>query len=189
MNIWIGILIGVCAITLVASACAKNGHGEPINVLRHTMQDIEGNEVELSQYLGKVVMIVNVASKCGFTSQYEELETIFQEYRNKGFVILGFPSNDFLRQEPGTNEEIAAFCRLNYGVTFPMFAKVRVRGKDKAALYEDLTSKSTNPAHGGGIKWNFTKFLVNREGVVVDRFSPNTKPGDKQVLAAIEREL
>ena len=160
-----------------------------MNVLRHTMQDINGEDVDLSQYLGQVVMIVNVASKCGFTPQYAELEALYQKYKDKGFVILGFPANDFLRQEPGTDEEIKSFCTLNYGVTFPIFSKISVLGKGKAPLYEDLVSRKTNPDFSGMIKWNFSKFLIGRDGKVIDRFAPTTKPNAKSVTEAIEKAL
>lgn len=160
--------------------------GEAVNVLRHTMKDIDGNEVDLSQYLGKVVMIVNVASKCGFTPQYKELEELYQKYKDDGFVVLGFPANDFLRQEPGTDEEIKSFCSLNYGVTFPIFSKITVLGRKKAPLYEDLVSRKTNPGYSGMIKWNFSKFLIGRDGKVINRFAPTTSPSAESVADAIE---
>lgn len=160
-----------------------------MNVLRHTMKDIDGNDVDLSQYLGKVVMVVNVASKCGFTPQYKELEDLYQKYKDDGFVILGFPANDFLHQEPGTDEEIKSFCSLNYGVTFPIFSKITVLGRNKAPLYEDLVSRKTNPNHGGMIKWNFSKFLIGRDGKVINRFAPTTSPSDNSVITAIENAL
>ena len=126
-----------------------------------TMDNIKGEPVELSQYKGKVVLIVNTASKCGFTYQYDGLEELYQTYQDSGLVILGFPANNFLKQEPGTNEEIAEFCRLNYGVTFPMFSKISVKGEDIHPLYQYLTSKETNPEFEGNISWNFNKFLIS----------------------------
>jgi len=186
------LVVFLCILTaggLLFASCGRIAGGEPVNVLRRTMTDIEGNKVDLSKYLGRVVMIVNVASKCGFTPQYAALETLYQEYKDRGFVILGFPSNDFMRQEPGSNEEIKSFCSLNYGVTFPLFSKIKVVGGKKAPLYDDLASKRTNPNHGGMIKWNFTKFLIGRDGTVIDRFSPNTLPDSKEVRTAIERAL
>ena len=178
-------LIVVAALT----ACGTEAKGEPVNILRHVMKDIEGKEVPLSDYLGKVVLVVNVASKCGFTDQYAALEALYKTYKDKGFVILGFPSNDFLHQEPGTEQEIKAFCTLTYGVSFPMFSKIAVIGKNKAPLYKDLTEKETNPNFSGGIKWNFTKFLLGKDGTVVDRFAPTTKPDADKVIAAIEKAL
>ncbi|HOC70081.1 MAG TPA: glutathione peroxidase [Candidatus Hydrogenedentes bacterium] len=171
------------------AACGTEAKGEPVNILRHTMKDIESNDVNLSDYLGKVVLIVNVASKCGFTDQYASLEALYKKYKDQGFVILGFPSNDFLRQEPGTDQEIKAFCTLTYGVSFPMFSKIAVTGKNKAPLYKDLTEKVANPNFSGGIKWNFTKFLIGKDGTVVDRFAPTTKPDADKVIAAIEKAL
>ena len=190
MKMWYGILIAVVLIIVVGAGCLhlRKG-GEAVNVLRHTMKDIDGNDVDLSQYLGKVVMVVNVASKCGFTPQYKELEDLYQKYKDDGFVILGFPANDFLHQEPGTDEEIKSFCSLNYGVTFPIFSKITVLGRNKAPLYEDLVSRKTNPNHGGMIKWNFSKFLIGRDGKVINRFAPTTSPSDNSVITAIENAL
>jgi glutathione peroxidase len=158
-------------------------------VLGHVVKDIDGNEVDLAKYKGKVVMIVNVASKCGFTPQYEQLEAVYKKYADQGFVVLGFPSNDFMWQEPGSDAEIKRFCHLKYNVTFDMFAKVSVRGSDQAPIYGDLTSKKTNGPFGGMIKWNFTKFIVGRDGRVCARFAPTTRPDDRSVVEAIEREL
>ncbi len=175
--------------TLMLASCGTEAKGEPVNILRHVMKDIEGNDVNLSDYLGKVVLIVNVASKCGFTDQYAALEALYKKYRDQGFVILGFPSNDFLRQEPGTDQEIKAFCTLTYGVSFPMFSKIAVTGKNKAPLYKDLTEKETNPNFSGGIKWNFAKFLIGKDGTVINRFAPTTKPDAEKVIASIEKAL
>ncbi|HPG38789.1 MAG TPA: glutathione peroxidase [bacterium] len=153
------------------------------------MLSIDGQDVDLGQYKGKVVMIVNVASKCGNTPQYKALQSLFEKYGEQGFVILGFPANDFLGQEPGTNEEIKQFCSLNYGVTFPMFAKISVKGKKIDPLYRFLTEEKTNPGFAGKIDWNFAKFLVNREGVVVNRFAAKLSPEDETVIKAIEAAL
>jgi len=173
---------------LALCGCASSS-GTGAKPLSHSAQDINGNNIDLAKYLGSVVMIVNVASKCGFTPQYAALETIYGKYKDRGFMILGFPSNDFLWQEPGTNEEIKSFCSLKYNVTFDMFAKVSVRGKDASPVYKDLTSKQVNGPFGGAIKWNFTKFLVSCEGIVVARFAPTTKPDDPEIIKAIEDEL
>ena len=132
--------------------------------------------------------MVNVAGKCGFTPQYEGLQKLYEKYKDDGFVILGFPANNFLHQEPGTNEEIKTFCRSNYGVTFPMFAKISVKGKDQHPLYKYLTDKKAHD-FGGKIGWNFTKFLIGRDGQIKARFSTKTKPEDETVVAAIEKEL
>ena len=181
--------IGGLALAVWGVVAGQGQKGEAVDVLRHVMKDIDGNDVDLAGYRGKVVLIVNVASKCGFTGQYAALEALYKKYKDQGFVILGFPSNDFLGQEPGSDGEIKSFCSLTYGVSFPMFSKVSVVGGDKAPLYQDLTERSTNPGHAGGIKWNFTKFLVGRDGKVVDRFAPTTKPDAEEVVLAIERAL
>ena len=137
----------------------------------------------------RVVLIVNVASFCGFTPQYEGLEAIYRKYKDRGLVVLGFPANNFGAQEPGTNEEIKTFCNRKYDVTFPMYAKISVAGADKAPLYQFLTDKQANPATGGEIKWNFTKFLVGRDGTVASRFESAVKPESAEVAAAIEKAL
>ena len=154
-----------------------------------TLNDIDGKSVSLSQYRGKVLMLVNVASKCGFTPQYEDLEKLYQTYKDRGFVILGFPANNFLGQEPGTDFEIKSFCTLKYGVTFPIFAKISVKGKDKHPLYRFLTDKQTNPDFSGEIKWNFSKFIIGRDGKIIERFAPITSPESKDVIKTIEAAL
>lgn len=151
--------------------------------------DIDGKEVSLGAYKGKVLLIVNVASRCGFTPQYAGLEELYKKYSDRGFVILGFPANNFMGQEPGTNEEIKAFCTLKYDVTFPMFAKISVKGADQAPLYAYLTQKATDPDFAGEITWNFNKFLIDREGRIINRFDTRTTPGDPKVAAAIEAAL
>jgi len=157
--------------------------------LSFTMKSLGGNDVNLSKYQGKVVLIVNVASKCGLTPQYEELQALHDKYAEDGLAILGFPCNQFLWQEPGTAEEIQEFCRVNYGVTFDMFAKVNVKGKEACDLYKTLTALETKPVGPGKISWNFEKFVIGRNGEVVARFSPRTKPDDPAVLKVIEAEL
>jgi glutathione peroxidase len=158
-------------------------------VLRFTMKSLDGREVDLSQYQGKVILMVNTASKCGNTPQYAPLEALYKKYADQGFVILGFPSNDFGRQEPGTDIEISTFCTKNYGVTFPMFSKVDVKGDNICPLYSYLTSTETDAPYAGTITWNFEKFLIGRDGNVVARFKPKTKPDTVEVVAAIEGEL
>lgn len=154
-----------------------------------TMKDIDGKDVKLDSYKGKVVMIVNVASKCGYTPQYEGLEAVYKKYRDQGFVVLGFPANNFMGQEPGTEKEIKEFCSTKYGVTFPMFSKISVTGADQHPLYTFLTSKESNPEFGGDISWNFNKFLADRNGKIVARFSSKDKPDSELVAAAIEKYL
>ena len=153
------------------------------------MRDIKGAETPLRAFEGKVLLIVNVASKCGLTPQYEGLQALYQRYHDKGLEILGFPANDFLWQEPGTDQQIAQFCSTRYGVTFPMFSKISVRGKDMHPLYEFLTERQTNPRFAGKITWNFAKFLVDRHGEVVGRFDPKVVPQDPSVTEAIEKAL
>jgi len=154
--------------------------------LAGTMKKIDGSDVDLSKYKGKVVMIVNVASRCGATPQYAGLQKLYDTYKDKGFVILGFPANEFGAQEPGTDAEISKFCTSNYNVTFDMFSKIKVKGDGQAALYKALTAQA-DPA--GEVKWNFEKFLIGKDGNVAGRFLTRTSPDDPQVVKAIEAEL
>jgi glutathione peroxidase len=183
-------------VTTIASLSVIQGCAPPVKgvkqeetVLRFKMKSLAGDEVDLSKYQGQVVMIVNVASKCGYTGQYEQLQQLHEKYSQQGLAILGFPCNQFLGQEPGSAEEIRAFCRKNYGVTFDLFAKVEVNGENACDLYKLLTSLDTKPKGAGKIGWNFEKFLIDRNGTVVARFGSGTKPDDPAVVAIIEREL
>jgi glutathione peroxidase len=151
------------------------------------LKDINGKDTSLKSYAGKVILLVNVASKCGNTPQYAGLQALYEKYKDKGLVIIGVPSNDFHEQEPGTPEEIKTFCTQNYGVTFPLMAKVHVRGKDKCALYAALTGSDS--AFPGEVKWNFGKFLIDRNGQVIKRFEPSVKPETPEVVQAIEAAL
>ncbi len=159
------------------------------NVYEFTMNSIDGQPMPLQKFEGKVMLIVNVASKCGFTPQYEGLEAVYEKYKDQGFVIVGFPANNFGAQEPGTNEEIKTFCSRTYSVKFPLYSKISVKGDDKAPLYQFLTDTTANPKTGGEIKWNFTKFLVDRNGKVIARFESPVKPDSPEVTAAIEKAL
>jgi glutathione peroxidase len=161
----------------------------PASPLDFSVKDINGHDAKLSQYRGKVVMIVNVASKCGYTPQYEQLEAIYKKYADKGFVILGFPANNFNQQEPGTDEQIQTFCKSKYGVTFPMMSKISVLGDDKAALYKFLTEQPTAGDFAGEIGWNFNKFIVDRNGNVIARYNSATKPDAKSVTEEIQAAL
>jgi glutathione peroxidase len=154
-----------------------------------TMPALNGSPTPLTGFKGKVVLVVNVASQCGYTPQYEGLQALYTKFKDQGFVIAGFPANNFGGQEPGTNQEIGAFCRSKYGVTFPMFSKISVKGADQAPLYKFLTDKSANPKTGGEIQWNFTKFLVDREGRVIQRFEPAVEPQSKELVTALESTL
>ena len=158
-------------------------------VLSFTMKDIDGKDVDLSKYKGKAVLIVNVASKCGNTPQYAQLEELHKKYADQGLVVLGFPANEFGKQEPGTNAQIKEFCTSKYNVDFPMFSKIVVKGDGQAPLYQYLTSKQTNPKYAGDITWNFEKFLIGKDGQIVNRFKPKTKPDAPEVVQAIEAEL
>lgn len=163
--------------------------GAEKNVFDYTLSTIDGQPAPLSAYKGKVVMLVNVASRCGFTPQYAALEAIYEKYMDRGFVIVGIPANNFGAQEPGTNQEIKTFCQSKYNVTFPMMSKVSVKGDDKTPLYQYLTDKAANPKMGGEIQWNFTKFLVGPDGQVIARFEPKVTPDSPEVTSAIESAL
>jgi glutathione peroxidase len=159
------------------------------SVYDFTLKSIDGPPVSLNSYHGKVLLLVNVASKCGYTPQYAGLESLYEKYKSRGLVIVGIPANNFASQEPGTNEEIKKFCSNKYNVSFPMMSKVSVLGEDKTPLYVFLTDKSANPQIGGDIKWNFTKLLFDRNGKPVARFEPAVTPDSPQVTAAIESAL
>lgn len=148
-----------------------------------TVQSIEGEEISLSQFAGKKILVVNTASKCGLTPQYADLQKLFEEFGGEDFVILGFPANNFLKQEPGTNEEIATFCQANYGVSFPMMAKISVKGEDQHPLYHWLTNKAENGVEDSEVSWNFQKFLIDEKGNLVKVLSPRTSPYDDEILS------
>ena len=172
------------------NGCSRpEGVGQEGSALRFKMVSLNGEEVDLAKYEGKVVMIVNVASKCGYTSQYKQLQQLHDKYAERGLAILGFPCNQFLWQEPGSAAEIREFCQTNYGVTFDMFAKVDVKGKNACDLYKFLTSLDTKPKKAGKIGWNFEKFLLDRSGNVIARFGSGTKPDVPEIVELIEREL
>lgn len=158
-------------------------------VLNFSMNSLQEKPVALSQYSGKVILMVNTASKCGYTPQYDGLQKLYAKYGKKGLVILGFPANDFGQQEPGTNAEIGEFCRKNYGVRFPMFSKIAVTGAQKAPLYKFLTEAKTNPQFAGEIGWNFEKFLISRDGKIANRFRSGVAPDASELMRAVEVEL
>jgi len=153
------------------------------------VETIDGAATNLAPYRGQVVLAVNVASKCGFTKQYAGLQKLYEAYRPKGLVVLGFPSNDFLGQEPGSNAEIQQFCSLTFGVTFPLFAKIHVTGKEKHPLFVWLTDGAVHPGLGGEVSWNFNKFVIGRDGRLLARFGSRTTPDDAELIAAIEQAL
>jgi len=182
------LLVG--ALALLASA--KKPVSTPVSagsIHAFTVNDIDGSPVKLEKYRGQVVMIVNVASKCGFTPQYEGLQKLYTDYKESGLVVLGFPANNFMKQEPGSDAEIKEFCSLNFGVTFPMFSKISVKGEDIHPLYAWLTSKQSNPEFAGDIAWNFNKFLIGRDGKVIARFGSRTKPEDAELVDAVKKAL
>jgi glutathione peroxidase len=175
-------------ILMMCVACGSLA-AEAKSIYDFTMKSIDGDPVSLKSYHGKVVLLVNLASKCGFTPQYAALEALYEKYKDRGLVIVGIPANNFMSQEPGTDAEIKTFCTNKYNVTFPMMSKVSVKGDDETPLYLFLTDKSANPQIGGDIKWNFTKFLFDRDGKPVARFEPATKPDSPEVTSAIESTL
>lgn len=181
-------LILAAGATFIPSARAEDA----APALNFKMKDIDGNDVDLSKFKGKVLLMVNVASYCGNTLQYTALEADYQKYKSKGFTILAFPANNFKNQEPGTDADIKKFCTAEdskYHITFPLFSKISVKGEDQAPLYKYLTSLDTKPVGKGDITWNFEKFVVGRDGTVVARFTPKTKPDDPAVVKAIEEAL
>ena len=193
---WKTIAVAALAGALLISQplfAAENSADKPAEIasaaLGFKVQSLEGKDFDLGQYQGKVVLIVNVASKCGFTKQYTQLEELYKKYGDRGFVILGFPCNQFRSQEPGTADEIRKFCTSKYNVTFPLMAKVEVNGDGACDLYKYLKSLHTKPKGPGEVKWNFEKFLIGRNGKVVARFQPQTVPDAPEVVKAIEKEL
>ncbi|WP_263359245.1 glutathione peroxidase [Acidicapsa ligni] len=177
--------LGLAAAALIPAIHAADAK----SIYDFTLKSIDGQPTPLSAYHGKVVLLVNVASRCGFTPQYTALESTYEKYKSRGLVIVGIPANNFAGQEPGTNEEIKTFCTKKYNVSFPMMSKVSVKGDDKTPLYQFLTSKSADPKLGGEIQWNFTKFLFDRNGNPVARFEPAVTPDSPEVAAAIESAL
>ena len=159
------------------------------SVHEFTMDAINGTPTPLANFKGKVLLVVNVASQCGYTYQYEGLQALYLKYKDQGLVVAGFPANNFGAQEPGSNAEIGAFCKSKFGVTFPMFSKISVKGSDKAPLYQFLTDKNANPKTGGEIPWNFTKYLVDRDGKVLARFDAPVEPEAPELTSAIEAAL
>ncbi len=186
-------LIGVCIMGLASSSSPSPVHAVEAakagSVLATTVKSIEGTPVELSKYDGKVLLVVNVASKCGYTSQYSGMQEVYTKYKDKGFEVLGFPCNQFGGQEPGSNKDIQEFCSSKYKVTFDMFDKVDVNGANASPLYKQLTAAETKPKGAGKVAWNFEKFLINKKGEVVARFPSSADPDGKEVTAAIEKAL
>jgi glutathione peroxidase len=177
------------AAAVVTAAAHDPFEDKPVSPLDRKMTGIDGKEVDLSTYKGKVVLIVNVASQCGFTPQYEGLQKLYENHTKAGLVVIGVPANDFGKQEPGSDEEIVKFCQTNYKVTFPMLSKVVVKGDGQCPLYKFLTEKETNPKFSGDVKWNFEKFLIGRDGTVVGRYKSSVDPASEELAKAIKTEL
>src|SRR5215213_2323080 len=183
-------LVAVAAVCAgVCLYCTESASAKPPTVFDFKMKDIDGKDIKLKKYKGNVLLVVNTASKCGYTPQYESLQTIYDKYSAQGFYVLGFPANNFGGQEPGTEAQIKEFCSSKYNVTFPMTSKISVKGDDQHALYKFLTHKDTNGDFAGDIEWNFAKFLVDRNGNVMARFASKTTPDDPKVTGAVEKAL
>jgi glutathione peroxidase len=182
-----GTVILSAAILALTPGSAVSAEKDAVH--KFTMKSIDGKDVSLDKYKGKAMLIVNVASRCGYTPQYKGLEALHKKYAEKGLAVLGVPCNQFGKQEPGTEEEIKEFCSTKYGVTFDMFAKVDVNGENRCELYAFLTSPQTNPDTAGDVQWNFEKFLISKDGKVVARFPSKVKPEDPALVKAVEAEL
>lgn len=189
LSIFVSSICAVVGLAFHAKSAASANLSKNKGLYDFKVKDIDGKDVKLKKYKGSVLLIVNTASKCGYTPQYEGLQTIYDKYKAQGFYVLGFPANNFNGQEPGTNAEIKEFCVTKFKVTFPMFAKISVKGDDQNALYKFLTDKETNPDFGGEVPWNFTKFLIDRKGNVVARFVSKDAPQSEVVTQAIEKYL
>ncbi len=167
--------------------CKSQNNQEMNTIYDYKVEDINGNEFDFASLKGKKILIVNTASKCGFTPQFEGLEDLYEKYKDQNFVIIGFPSNDFGQQDPGTNQEIAEFCQMNYGVSFPMMSKIKVTGDEMAPIYKFLTDKAINGKKSSSVKWNFQKYIINEDGTFEDYFYSITKPDSKKIIKWIER--
>ncbi len=183
------LVVAVSLLSVTCAAAAEEAAKKPSSVLDFQVNDIDGKPVDLSKYKGEVLLLVNTASQCGFTPQYEGLEEVYKKYKSQGFEVLAFPANEFGQQEPGTNEQIKEFCTTKYNVTFPVFSKIVVKGKGIHPLYAFLTGEATDPSFAGPIGWNFAKFLVDRKGEVIARFDPKTTPESGDVVQALEKAL
>jgi glutathione peroxidase len=183
------IVPAVALLCVTRAVPAQEPAKKPASVLDFPVKDIDGKGVNLAKFKGEVLLIVNTASRCGYTPQYEGLQATYEKYKDRGLEVLAFPANEFGQQEPGANSEIKSFCSSKYNVTFPLFAKIVVKGEGIHPLYEFLTSPETDPKFAGPIPWNFAKFLVNRRGEVIARFQPGDEPDSDKVTSAIEKAL
>ena len=184
-----GVLLLGSIISSIPAAPVVAEDKDAASIYDFTMKTIDGKDTPLSDYKGKVVLIVNVASECGFTPQYKGLEELYRKYKDQGFTILGFPANNFGQQEPGTDAEIKTFCSSKYDVTFDLFSKISVKGDDQHPLYRYLTSDKTDPKYAGDVKWNFQKYLIDRNGNIVARFFSKVEPMSDDVTSAVEQAL
>jgi glutathione peroxidase len=182
-------LAALSVLSFAAIVSAQDAPKKPTSALDFCVKDIDGKDVDLARYKGKVLLIVNTASQCGLTPQYKDLQAIYEKYKDRGFEVLAFPANEFGQQEPGDNAQIKEFCSTHYKVGFPLFSKIVVDGPGIHPLYAYLTSDQTNPKFAGQIPWNFTKFLVSKKGEVIGRFEPKEAPSSEKVAGAIERAL
>lgn len=171
---------------LIAMIAMMNS-SEKETIYQFQVKDIQGNDFDFASLKGKKIMVVNTASKCGLTPQYEKLEALYEKYKDKNFVIVGFPANDFMSQEPGSNEEIESFCKMNYGVTFPMMSKISVKGKDMHPVYHFLTEKDKNGLEDSKVEWNFQKYLIDENGHLEKVISPRIQPDDESITSWIEK--
>jgi glutathione peroxidase len=178
--------VGLFFFGLTGRVMAQEAMKEEKNIYSFTLNDIDGKSVSLDQYKGKVLLIVNTASRCGYTPQYQSLQALYEKYQDKGLVVLGFPANNFNGQEPGSNEEIKSFCSLKFKTSFPMFSKISVKGEDIHPLYQYLTSQATME---GPISWNFNKFIVDSKGQVIARFNSGVDPLSEEITSTIEKAL
>lgn len=184
-----GMVFILTTMTSIQAGDNPSKGGKTSLIYDFALKNIDGKDVKLNQYQGKALLLVNVASQCGYTPQYEGLQKIYSKYKDKGFVVLGFPANNFGAQEPGTDSEIKTFCSTKYNVTFPMFSKISVKGADKHPLYQYLTGEKTDPKFAGEISWNFNKFLIDKNGNIVARFDSKDTPETEKVVEAIEQAL
>ncbi len=179
--------LSLIALLIFFTNCNAQNNKKMNTIYDYKVEDISGNEFDFADLKGKKILIVNTASKCGFTPQFDGLEELYQKYKDQNFVIVGFPSNDFGEQDPGSNEEIAEFCKINYGVTFPMMSKVSVKGDSIAPIYQFLTQKELNGKKSSSVKWNFQKYIINEDGTLQDYFYSITTPDSKKITKWIEK--
>ncbi|MFM7301181.1 MAG: glutathione peroxidase [Crocinitomicaceae bacterium] len=179
------ILLAILSFVMITTTDTNENKKESIHQFK--VKDINGKSFEFSSLKGKKIMIVNTASKCGLTPQYEKLEALYQKYKNNNFIIIGFPANNFMGQEPGSDQEISTFCQKNYGVSFPMMSKISVKGKGMHPVYQFLTKKSKNGLEDNEVQWNFQKYLIDEEGYLVKVISPRTQPDDASIIQWIEK--